>query len=142
MGAVIEVAEGVLNIEKFNPMLRTAAYRLLGQAHWALSQSAAACAAAERAVAEAATAGYVWLEMLSLRDLHRYSSEAAAEEVDSISLRLDAVYRRMSASRKDAEATIRKFRRFEEANEVWVGRELSQELEYRKRIERGYSGGI
>ena len=80
--------------------------------------------------------------MLSLRDLHRYSSEATAEEVDSISLRLDAVYRRMSASRKDADATIRKFRRFEEANEVWVGRELSQELEYRKRIERGYSGGI
>jgi hypothetical protein len=56
--------------------------------------------------------------------------------VDSISLRLDAVYLRMSASRKDAEATIRQFRRFEEANEVRVGRELSQELEYRKRYIR------
>jgi hypothetical protein len=52
------------------------------------------------------------------------SARQTAEEVDSISLRLDAVYRRMSASRKDADATIRKFRRFEEANEVWVGREL------------------
>ena len=59
--------------------------------------------------------------MLSLRDLHRYSSEATAEEVDSISLRLDAVYRRMSASRKDAEATLRQFSRFEEANEVRCG---------------------
>ena len=97
---VIEVAEGVLSIERFNPLLRTEAHRLLGRAHFALGERHAACAAAERAVAEAAGGRYLWLEMLSLRDLRRWSNAMPAE-AEIVRLRLDAVVGRMAASTEE-----------------------------------------
>jgi hypothetical protein len=82
--AAAEVAEGVLRLEQFNPLLRTEACRLLGCAHAALGQRAAACEAAERAVAEAGKARYAWLvEMVSLADLLRWSQTSEAEGVRS-----------------------------------------------------------
>jgi len=94
----IEVAEGVLGVERFNPLLRTEAHRLLGHAHAALGEHKAACAAAERAVAEAAGGRYLWLEMLALRDLSRWSE---AVEAESVRLRLEEVVTRMAASRQE-----------------------------------------
>ena len=79
----VEVAEGVLSTEQFNPLLRTEALRLLGRAHAALGRRGDACAAAERAVAEAAGARYVWLELVSLRDLLEWSEDADAAGVRS-----------------------------------------------------------
>jgi hypothetical protein len=93
--AAAEVAEGVLRIEQFNPLLRTEAYRLLGGAHATLGQRAAACEAAERAVAEAAKARYTWLEMVSVADLLRWSG---ASEVEKVRSRLRAVAGRLDAS--------------------------------------------
>ena len=64
-----EVVAAVLRFEPFAPLLRTEAFRLLGRAHAALGDRAAACEHAESAAYEAAKAGYRWLEMLALRDL-------------------------------------------------------------------------
>ena len=89
----VEVAEGVLSLERYNPLLRTEAHRLLGRAHAALGECTAACAAAERAVAEAAGGRYLWLQALSLRDLSRWSPAAEAE---SVRPRLEAVVARMA----------------------------------------------
>lgn len=97
-GATVEVAQGVLAIEQFNPLLRTEALRLLGAAHAAEGRLDAACEACERAVSEAAGARYVWLELLSLRDVLRWSDEGAAAEVRS---RLGAVVSRVSASTEE-----------------------------------------
>ena len=94
----VEVVEGVLGIEQFNPLLRTEALRLLGRAKVELGERAAAGEAAERALAEAAGAKYVWLEMLSLRDLLKYSLPGAVEGVRA---RLRAVVSRMSASSEE-----------------------------------------
>jgi len=92
----VEVAEGVLSAEQFNPLLRTEALRLLGRAHAALGRRGEACAAAERAVAEAAGARYVWLELLSLRDLLEWSEDADAAGVRS---RLAVVEGRLASRR-------------------------------------------
>ena len=83
--AAIEVVEGVLRIEQFNALVRTEAYRLLGRAHHALGDGAAACEAGEKAVAEAARAKYAWLEMMALRDM---LSWCAASEVEALRSRL------------------------------------------------------
>ena len=94
----VEVAEGVLRIEQFNPRLRTEALRLLGRARAALGDRAAACTAAERAAAEAAGAKYVWLEMLSLCDLLKWCE---AGEADGVRARLRAMVSRMTATREE-----------------------------------------
>ena len=96
--ATAEVAEGVLKIEEFNPLLRTEACRLLGRARHELGERKAACEAAEAARAEAAKARYVWLELMSLRDLLRWSDAADAEGVRS---RLSSVAGRMAASAEE-----------------------------------------
>ena len=98
----VEVAEGVLSAEQFNPLLRTEALRLLGRAHAALGRRGEACAAAERAVAEAAGAQYVWLELLSLRDLLEWSEDADAAGVRS---RLAVVEGRLVSRRARTEMT-------------------------------------
>ena len=98
-----EVAEGVLRIEEFNPLLRTEAHRLLGRARAELGQRAAACEAAEQAVAEAAKARYVFLEVLSLRDLVRWCEAGAAEGVRS---RLRAATGRMAATAEEVAAVL------------------------------------
>ena len=90
-----EVAQGVLQIEEFAAPTRVEAHRLLGRARAALGRREAACEAAEAAVAEAAAARYVWLEMLSLRDLLAWSdAEAAARNARS---RLARAARRVKA---------------------------------------------
>ena len=94
----VEVAEGVLRIEQFNPMVRTEALRLLGRAKAALGDCVAACEAAERAATEAAGAKYVWLEMLALRDLLKWSK---AGEAESVKMRLRAVAGKTAASAKE-----------------------------------------
>ena len=94
----VEVAEGVLRIEQFNPLLRTEALRLLGRAKAALGDRAAACEVAERAAAEAEGAKYVWLEMLALRDLLKWSE---AGEAENVKVRLRAVAGKTAASAKD-----------------------------------------
>ncbi len=93
--AAAEVAEGVLRIELFQPMVRTEAYRLLGCAHAALGRRTAACEAAERAATEAAKARYAWLELLSLVDLLRWSE---APEVEGVRNRVRSVAGRLAAS--------------------------------------------
>ena len=102
--AAVEVAEGVLRIEAFNPVLRTEACRLLGKAHAARGQLEAACAAAERAAAEAAKARYVWLEMRSYRDLLQWSEKGAA--ANAAKARLDQVLAKLSTSDKEIEALL------------------------------------
>ena len=94
-----EVAESVLRFEQFNEMTRSPAHRLLGRARAALGQAAAAREAAESAVAGAATAGYVWLEMLALRDLLEYTE--AADEKEGVRKRLRGVLGRVAASPED-----------------------------------------
>ena len=98
-----EVMEGILRIEQFNPILRTEAHRLLGRAKAELGDSAAACEAAELAVAEAAGAKYLWLEMLSLRDLLKWSD---ADKEAGVRARLHAVIGRMSASAEELAALL------------------------------------
>ena len=96
--ATIEVAEGVLRVEPFSPMVRTEACRLLGRAHHALGARAAACAAAEKAVAEAGLARYAWLQMLALRDLLAWGEPGETEAVRS---RLRSVTGRLAASQEE-----------------------------------------
>ncbi len=98
-----EVAEGVLGIEEFHPLLRTEAYRLLGRARAEQGQRAAACEAAERAATEAAEARYVFLELLSLRDLERWSEGG---EVEGVRSRLDAVAGRMAATSEEVAGVL------------------------------------
>jgi len=102
-GATAEVAEGVLQIEEFHPLLRTEAWRLLGRARAELGERAAACEAAERAVAEAAKARYMFLELQSLRDLLRWSEAAEAEGVRA---RLSGVAGRMAATAEEVAGVL------------------------------------
>ena len=106
-----EVAEGVLRIEQFNPLLRIEALRLLGRAKAELGERAAACQAVERAVAEAVGAKYMWLEMLSLHDLLKWSEAGAVEGVvvqwrALRWARLRVVVSRMSASVEELAAVL------------------------------------
>ena len=94
----VEVAEGVLRVTPFNPIVRSEAYRLLGRARAALGQRAVACEAAESAATEAVNARYVWLEMLSLRDLLEWSEVEAAK---GVRLRLGGVLRRVAATHEE-----------------------------------------
>ena len=93
--AAIEVAEGVLGLEQFQPLLRAEAHRLLGRAHAALGNKAEAKGAVERALPEFKAGQYVWLERMALRDLERVCEAAEAKEVQA---RLQGVEERMSAS--------------------------------------------
>ena len=93
--AAAEVAENFLRVEQFHPLQRTETLRLLGRAKAALGERTVACEVAERAVAEAAGAKYVWLEMLSLRDLLRWCEVSEAEGVRA---RLRDVARRLATS--------------------------------------------
>ena len=94
------MSEGILRIEKFNPLLRIEAHRLQGRSCASLGRSADACAAAERAVAEAAAAKYVWLEWLSLKDLLAWCEASEREEVRS---RLHHAAERMAAPSDELE---------------------------------------
>jgi hypothetical protein len=78
---VEDIAQGYLGIEEFAASTRVEAYRLLGRAFAQRGQHKAACQAAEKASAEAAQARYVWLEMLSLRDLLEWH-EAGLSKVE------------------------------------------------------------
>ena len=89
--------------EAFHPLLRTESQRLLGRAQAALGDHAAACEAAERAAEEAARSRYVWLEMLSLRDLLEWSEADAAEGVRA---RLSGAVARIAASAEELEAAL------------------------------------
>ena len=94
----MEIAKGVLHIEQFNPLLRIAAFRLLGRACYALEQATEACEAAERAVDEAVNAHYVWLELMGTADLLKWCPMA---ETESVRLRLRGVAGRCAASSKE-----------------------------------------
>ena len=98
--AAAEVAEGVLAIEAFNPLLRTEALRLLGRALAEGGDRAGARDAAERAAAEAAGARYAWLEAVSLRDAVRWCATADEEGVRG---RLRGTIRRLAASAEEVE---------------------------------------
>ena len=101
--ASVEVAEGVLAIEQWHPVLRTEAARLLGRAHAALGAHAAACEAAKSAVKEAAKAKYAWFEMLALADLLKWCAEGEAEGVRA---RLRGVAERQAASKEELEGVL------------------------------------
>ena len=77
----IVVAQGVLRIEAFSPLVRTEACRLLGRAYHTLGDFGAACEAAEKAVVEAQRAKYAWLELMALRDWLSWCKAAEAEPV-------------------------------------------------------------
>ena len=93
-----EVAEGVLRIEAFNPLLRVQSHRLLARANAALGRRAAACEASERAAAEASGAHYLWLEMLSLRDMLGWCE---AEAADGVRSRVSKVVGRLAVSAEE-----------------------------------------
>lgn len=99
----VEIAEGVLRLEAFQPLVRTEALRLLGRAQAALGNTSEACTAAERAASEAASAKYVWYEMLALHDLLQWSAAGAREGVRS---RLRAVVGRIDASTEELAGVI------------------------------------
>ena len=84
-------------------MLRLEALRLLGRAHAALGAQAAACEAAEHAVAEAAKVGYVWFHVLALADLLTWCATAETEDVRS---RLRSVAERMVASSEELKGVL------------------------------------
>lgn len=100
-----EVAEGVLAIEAFQPLLRTEALRLLARAKGEAGDRAAACEAAARGAAEAAGAGYVWLEMRSLDDALRWCAEGEAEGVRS---RLRDTMGRLAVTEEDLAGVLGK----------------------------------
>ena len=100
-----EVAEGVLGIEQFQPLLRCEAYRLLGKARHALGQRRDAMEAAEGAVAEAVSARYVWMEMLALRDAMDWCEPGGGERYD-LRARLEAVVSKMKAPAEDLEEIL------------------------------------
>ena len=93
-----DVAEGVLSIESFHPLLRIEAHRLLGRAHAAQGRAGMAREAAERAADEAADARYAWLEAMSLGDALKW---CGASEAQDIRKRLRGVAARLSASLKE-----------------------------------------
>ena len=97
------MAEGVLHIEHFQTLLRTEELRLLGRAHAELGDNAAACEVTERAVAEAVGAKYIWLQMLSLRDLLRWCT---AGEVEGVRARLRAVVGQLAASAEEVASVL------------------------------------
>ena len=98
-----EVAEGLLAIEAFHPLLRTETLRLLSRAKAEVGDRVSACEAAERAAAQAAGAGYAWLEMRSLDDTLRWCGEAEVEDVRS---RLHSVVRRLAATEEELEGVV------------------------------------
>ena len=89
----------MLDLEAFNAIMRTEALRLLGRARAELGEAAAACEAAEKAAAEAARAKYLWLELLALRDLLRWTE--AGEKAEGVRERLRGVAGRMVASAEE-----------------------------------------
>ena len=93
--AATRVAEGVLDIEQLNPMLRSEAQRLLARAHAALGDKVEACRAVERAVADAKLGRYIWIEMLATRDLAQLCD---AGDVKAAKERLESVKGRMAGS--------------------------------------------
>ena len=101
--ATAEVADGVLQIEEFNPLLRIEAHRLLGRAKEELGERTAAVRAGECAVAEAAGAKYAWLEMMALRDVLRWSE---AGEVEGVRSRLRGVAGRLAASAEELSGVL------------------------------------
>lgn len=99
----VEVAEGLLRIETFHPLTRIGAHRLLGSAHAALGRRAAACEAAEEALAEAVRAKYLWLEMWALRDMLAWCEATDAEAVRG---RLRGVAGRLAASHEELASVL------------------------------------
>ena len=104
--AAEEVAAGVLGIEAFNPLLRVQALRLLGRAKRELGERAAACEAAERAAAEAATARYVWLEMMALGDCLKWMGKEGGKEAEAMRARLRSVAGKMVAPKKELDGVL------------------------------------
>ena len=108
----VEVAEAVLRVEQFQPLLRAEALRLLGRAKGALDEPAAAREAAERAAAEAAGARYVWVEVLALRDLLKWCGTerdgVAASYAESVRERLRSAAGRLAASPEEVAAALGK----------------------------------
>ena len=100
---ILDLPGSALRVEPFSPLARSDACRLLGSAHHALGARAAACAAAERAAAEAARGQVVWLEMLSLRDL---LSWCEASEREGVQARAQGVASRLVASREELVAVL------------------------------------
>ena len=99
----VEVATLLVELEPFNPYLRTEALRLLSKAKLALGEHDAACDAAERAAADAANAQIWWIEMLSLRDLIRCRRLAggAKDKEEEARSRLLKATSRLRATRKE-----------------------------------------
>ena len=84
-----EVAEGVLAIERFNPLLRIHTHLLLAAAHAALGRRTVACEAAELAVAEPVGA------------LHELLRWCEVGEVEGVQTRVDVVMGRVAASAEE-----------------------------------------
>lgn len=100
----IEVCSAVLEIEEFQPFLRTEACRLLGLAHAKLGHRHEACDAAERALIEARKGRYMWLQVRSLHDLLQWCDPTASAEVAS---RLAAEEAQLSAPQTEVRKILR-----------------------------------
>ena len=94
--------EAVLKVA-LNPFVRTEAHRLLGRCHAATGARTAACEAAESAVAEAARAGYAWMEMRALRELRDWVEPGAAPAVHA---RLDEAVARLAATPAEIDSAL------------------------------------
>ena len=104
--ATAQVAEGMLQVECFNPAQRVEAFRLLGRARAALGQHAAACEAAESAAAEAARARYVWFEALAWRDRILWGKANATAGADEARARLRQVVARLTVAPQEVAAVL------------------------------------
>ena len=81
---------GILSIPQMcmNPLTRIEALRLLARCRGTRDDAAGACEALESAVKESQTCGYVWMEMMSLRDMLGWVGDG---EKASVRARIDAV---------------------------------------------------
>ena len=103
--AAAACARGVLEIRvdvPMHPLARIEALRLLSRA---TQECAAAWSALEQAAAEAQEVGYVWMELLALRDMLGVRG-ASHEQRQSAHQRFEAVAGRLCASRAEVWAAV------------------------------------
>ena len=89
--------------EPLSPLVRIEANRTLGRCRAATGRRAAACEAAECAMAEAGRACYVWMEMRVLRDLREWCEPG---DEAAVAARLQAVLGRMVATPAEVERML------------------------------------
>jgi len=72
---------------RMDPLARIEAYRLLARCRGAQDDATGACEALESAVNESKAVGYVWMEMVSLRDMLQWCRDGE----EAVRARIDAV---------------------------------------------------